>query len=312
MKVGGGSYVTAEYASSRVVARYFSLLELPGVGPVSAERLIEEHGTIDQAFEVVARGDAGTLESGISVSQLVERLEEALLDASDSGIQIISKSDPVYPQNLLRSKYARRYLFCRGHSNTDTSQSVAVIGTSSPGSQSEGDVYKLVEDIVSSGFTVVSGLARGVDGSAHRAALSLDSPTVAVVGTGLHHIFPPEHEDMFNEIISRHVVYSHFLPYFRGARWSFPERNKIMAGMSLATIVMESRPGSGSLLQAASSLADSRPVYIHSSNTANPESTKWLPGLIRKGAALFTDWQEIVTMLSPSETQSNFLPGLEP
>jgi len=304
--------VVAEYASNREVAEYFALLELPGVGPAGAERLIEEHGTIEKALDVVAQGLDRTLESGLSVSQLVERLEEALVEASDSGIQIVSKSDPAYPKNLLRSKYARRYLFCRGHSDTDTSKSVAVIGTSSPGSHSEGDVYQLVEAVASSGFTVVSGLARGVDGSAHRAALSLDSPTVAVVGTGLYHVFPPEHEDMFNAIISKHVVYSHFLPHFRGARWSFPERNKIMAGIALATIVMESRPGSGSLLQAASSLADSRPVFVYSSNDANPESMNWLPGLVRKGAVVFSHWREIVTALSSSETQTNFLPGLEP
>lgn len=303
--------MTAESASSREVARYFSLLELPGVGPVSAERLIEQHGTIEKAFQAVAQDVDGTLESGISLSQLVDRLEEALVDASDSGIQIISKSDPFYPKNLLRSKYARRYLFCRGHSNTDTSQSVAVIGTSSPGSQSEENVYQLVEDIASSGFTVVSGLARGVDGSAHRAALSIDSPTVAVVGTGLHHVFPPEHEDIFNAITSRHVVYSHFLPHFRGARWSFPERNKVMAGISMATIVMESRPGSGSLLQAASSLADSRPVFIHSSNEANPETIKWLPDLVHQGAVVFSSWLDIVTEISRSESGTNFLPGLE-
>jgi len=312
MEMGGGTYVIAESASSREAAKYFALLELPGVGPVAADRLIEEHGTVEQALEMVVEGNAGAIESGVSVSQLVERLEEALVEASDSGIQIVSTSDPDYPKNLLRSKYARRYLFYLGHSATDTSKSVAVIGTSSPGPQSEAHVKQLVQDIASSGYTVVSGLARGVDGSAHRATLSLESPTVAVVGTGLHHIYPPEHVDMFNAISSRYAVYSHFLPHFRGARWSFPERNKVMAGMSLATIVMESRTGSGSLLQAASSLADSRPVFIHSSNEANPDSSKWLPGLVRRGAVVFTSWLDIVNDLSPSEAETNFLPGLEP
>ena len=304
--------MNAEYASIRDVAEYFALLELPGIGPAAAVRLIEKHGTVEQALEQVTQENAGTLDSGISVSQLVERLEEALVEASDSGIQIVSTSDRVYPKNLLHSKYARRYLFCVGRSDTDTSKSVAVIGTSSPGSPSDGDVYQLVQEIASSGFTVVSGLARGVDGSAHRAALSLSSPTVAVVGTGLHHIYPPEHEDMFNAISSRHAVYSHFLPHFRGARWSFPERNKVMAGVSLATIVMESRTGSGSLLQAAASLADSRPVFIHASNEANSDSRHWIPDLLRRGAVLFKSWDEIKGLLDETTAETNFLPGLEP
>ena len=304
----------ADYASASEAAKYFALLELPGVGPVRAERLLQGDTDVDSLVNFLSNENLGEQREGPSLERLIEAVEQEISEQMEMGMNLLHLGDSRYPTNLTHSKYRRRYLFSLGDPEIDVAESVAVIGTSRSSPNGEKEVSKLVEGAASDGYTLVSGLARGIDGSVHRAAMNYGAPTIAVVGTGLGTVFPPEHRGLHDEIAQTYAVYSQFLPSFKGARWSFPERNKTMAGIAKGTVVMQSRPGSGSLLQAKSSLADGRKVFIHVSNQGELENREWVTEFCRRGAVLFSEWSEIAAQLNKYEYEyeTAVLPGFEP
>jgi len=298
----------ADTAKLNEAAEHFALLELNGVGPKRLERLYRQHGEAKAVFEFLAEhhleSGALDLEFGTRVKQIRVQIDEA----AQVGIVCIPNDDVRYPGNLRFSSYRPRYLFGYGTLNIDTVSSVAVVGTSSASDEGRGRVRDLIHELAKEReVSVISGLARGIDTAAHVAALHEGIPTVAVVGTGLRNVYPPENRDLLLQITKKSAVYSQFLPSFSGAKWSFPERNKVMAGIAQATVVMESRTGSGSLLQARSSLKDGRPVFIHSSNSSNESNLEWIAELVAKGAVTFEHFDEIKPELWTMPVGDEFL-----
>lgn len=201
-------------------------------------------------------------EHGLLAAAEVDRAWREIGDWANGGISVLSQFDDGYPANLRGVADHPPLLFISGALAAADEMSVAVVGTRRPTARGVATASVIASHLVGSGYTVTSGLATGIDTAAHRAALEAGGRTVAVVGTGLEHCYPRENAALQAEIASRCAVVSRFWPAFHASRRSFPMRNAVMSGMSLATVIVEAGPTSGTRVQARLSLAQARPVVL--------------------------------------------------
>jgi DNA processing protein len=178
------------------------------------------------------------------------------------GIRVLTVLDAEYPDNLRAVADRPPLIFVAGSLVARDGRSVAVIGSrdsTGPGTRTAGQI---AEHLIAAGYTVVSGLAAGIDTAAHGAALATGGRTVAVIGTGLTRSYPPQSSALQRRIARECAVVSQFWPDAAPSRRSFPMRNALMSGLSLATVIVEASQTSGSRSQARSALAHGRPVLL--------------------------------------------------
>jgi DNA processing protein len=177
-------------------------------------------------------------------------------------MRLVTVLDDGYPDNLRAVHDRPPLLFFSGSLEPADDRAVAVVGArrASPGGIAAA--RSLAEQLTKSGFTVVSGLAAGIDAAAHAGALTADGRTLAVLGTGLRRNYPPENAALQRRIAAECAVVSQFWPDSPPTRRSFPMRNAVISGLSLATVVVESSQTGGSRLQARLALEQGRPVFL--------------------------------------------------
>jgi DNA processing protein len=179
-----------------------------------------------------------------------------------AGMHLITVLDPDYPENLRGVHDRPPLIFVAGRLDPKDARSVAVVGTRKPSAAGTSSARAIAEHLVEHEYTVVSGLAAGIDTAAHTAALSRDGRTVAVIGTGLTRAYPPENAALQRRIASECAVISQFWPDAPPSHRSFPMRIAVMSGLALATVVVEASDTSGSRTQARLALAHGRPVLL--------------------------------------------------
>ena len=193
--------------------------------------------------------------------------------------------DPLYPTNLENSSHITMNLWYCGQLCKEDSAAVAVVGTRSCSEKGKARAFKLGAQLAQEGITVVSGLALGVDGAAHRGALAAKGRTLAVLGTGLQKIYPSQHEQLAEDIIAANsAILSQFLPYYAGSKGgkNFLQRNHVIAGLSQVLVAVEGRERSGTTAAVQAALTQGRPVGLLRSLV---ESEKWAEGLVESGQA---------------------------
>lgn len=233
-------------------------------------------------------------EQGLLAYELMEQ-ELARVNAWEAeGILPVTVLDPGYPANLRAVHDRPPFVFIGGSVVPADTRSVAVIGSRDAGPDGLRATAVLAEHLVASGYTVVSGLARGIDSTAHRRTLDRGGRTIAVIGTGLRQAYPPEHAQLQRQIAADGAVISQFLPDARPTRQSFPLRNAVMSGLALATVIVEATHTSGARIQARRALAHGRPVFLRRTLLAQP----WARELsARPGAHVVGAPAEITSML---------------
>lgn len=201
-------------------------------------------------------------ESGLLTPQLLADAAADLARWSERGIRLVSLLDADYPENL-RAVYDRPpLLFVLGRLGPRDARSVAVIGSrrASPGGRERARA--ITARLVAAGYTIVSGLALGIDTAAHLTALDSGGRTLAVLGTGLERAYPPQNESLQQRIALNAAVISQFWPEAGPSRHSFPQRNALMSGLALATVVVEATQTSGARTQIRAALRHGRPVLL--------------------------------------------------
>jgi DNA processing protein len=178
------------------------------------------------------------------------------------GFQLLTVLDTDYPENLRTVHDRPPILFVSGRLTPADARSVAVIGSRRAGPAGLAAATGIADGLARAGYVVVSGLAAGIDTAAHEAALSAMGRTVAVIGTGLRHSYPPENAALQRRIAADGAVVSQFWPDAPPTRKSFPLRNAVMSGLALGTVVVEASFRSGARLQARLALAHGRPVFL--------------------------------------------------
>lgn len=179
-----------------------------------------------------------------------------------TGLGFETVLDRTYPENLRGVHDRPPFVFVAGKLEPRDARSVAVIGTRRPTPQGVQTAGAVARHLVGAGYTVISGLAAGIDTSAHTAALRAGGRTVAVIGTGVNHAYPPQNAELQRTIAAEGAVVSQFWPDARPTRRSFPLRNAVMSGLSLASVIVEASQTSGARVQARLALAHGRPVFL--------------------------------------------------
>ena len=180
------------------------------------------------------------------------------------GMHLITVLDSAYPENLRTVHDRPPVLFVRGGLLSGDSRSVAVVSTRQPSPQGLAQADDAAAKFTDAGFTVVSGLAAGVDSAAHRGALKAGGRTLAVIGTGLRKSYPKENAELQQQLCDETAVISQFWPDQPPGRHTFPMRNAVMSGFALATFVIEASYTSGARMQARLALEHGRPVFLQS------------------------------------------------
>ncbi len=225
------------------------------------------------AAEVLDRGDAvallheavageGTLfPTPAHATDLIEAARDLLTGWDSAGVRTLSVLDPDYPAQLREIRELPPILFTRG-SLADDQRAIAVVGSRAASERGRHIAATVADALARRQVTVVSGLAAGIDTAAHEAALTAGGRTVAVIGTGLTHYYPPENQDLQDRIATVGLVISQFWPDTPPRRQQFPMRNAVMSGYAAATLVIEAGEHSGARIQARLALQHGRPVVL--------------------------------------------------
>lgn len=233
--------------------------ELSGLGPVRARQLIAHFGNAQRVWEANAYEFKQV--EGLRPEILLElirsegadaliRSKEQLQMNEDAGGQVALYTDDLYPAALSRCSDAPLAIFYKGHLPPIGARLVSVIGTRQMSEYGREATWELVKVLASCGATVVSGLAYGVDIQAHRAALEFNIPTIAVLGSGLGNLYPSQHRQEAKQLQEKGALISEFYHSVKPDRENFPKRNRIVAGMSEATIVVEAGRAGGAWITA--------------------------------------------------------------
>lgn len=211
---------------------------------------------------------------------------------------IISYDDPRYPKLLKEIADPPLVLYVKGNLALLETPQLAVVGSRNPTPSGRELARLFAHDLSNFGVTVTSGLALGIDASAHRGALASDDPkTIAVMGTGLDLIYPASHKDLATEILAKNgTLVSEFAPGTEAQAYHFPKRNRIISGLSLGTLVVEAALHSGSLITARCAMEQSREVFAIPSSINNPLA-KGCHSLLRQGAKLVETLEDILEEL---------------
>ena len=237
-------------------------------------------------------------EALLCYKEVAERVKRAQLKRF--GMQIRGTLD--YPKNLLDATEPVELLYYDGNWDLIFSKSIAIVGTRKPTEEGIRRTKKITDYLVENGFTIVSGLAEGVDTAAHETAINANGRTIAVIGTPLDHVYPKTNAELMREIAERHLVISQvpFLRYsnqtYRENRFFFPERNKTMSAIAKATVIIEAGETSGTLVQAKAALKQGRKLFILQSCFENKNIT-WPEKFEKMGAIRVQMFEDILKNL---------------
>ena len=228
------------------------LAEVPGVGLRGVRRLVERFGTAEAVLDSAGRTSPGGLPraaiESIRDGSTARRVDIGLEAAGDRGISWIAWNDPRYPARLHRLADPPPVLFLIGRADLLGTPGVAVIGARRATERARSVACRLGSRLAAAGFPVVSGLALGIDGMAHRGALETGGPTVAVVGTGPDRAYPRSHLHLQRDIAEHGLIVSEFLPGTPPLPHHFPRRNRVLAALAHTVVVVEAGGRSGSLI----------------------------------------------------------------
>lgn len=213
---------------------------------------------------------------------------------------IVKRGTRNYPPLLLATKQAPRFLYLRGNKALlFTERTVALVGSRQASQISKENTRKLAKVLGNNGITIISGLAKGIDVTAHRSALESGFNTIAVIGTNLNQYYPMENKAVQLEIEKKGLIISQFSPATKTKNWFFPLRNGVMSGLSLATVIMEAGETSGALKQADFALKQQREVIIPKS-ALELKNITWPEKYIKKGAKAVENSKRILEILADS------------
>lgn len=245
-------------------AAVLALLRLK-VMPASrlAEAIDEERSATALLDRVRTKAQTTLFDDTESSSDLdLEQIAEDIDRWRREGLVIVTTLDDAYPLNLRAVHDRPPLLFVRGALSAADERSVAVVGTRQASADGIRRAEHIARGLVAAGYSIVSGLAAGIDTAAHRSAIDAGGRTVGVIGTGLNRSYPPENAALQREVGERFAVLSQFWPDQPPAKHTFPMRNAVMSGFALASVIVEASETSGARIQARVALQHGRPVFL--------------------------------------------------
>ena len=282
---------------------------LEGIGPIRVRHLLEFFGDVTKVLQasrptlmrVKGIGDelAGTITQWQSTTDLAAELKRV----KDFGARLVFQADDEYPELLHEIYDPPIVLYVKGHMLPEDKNSIAMVGSRRTTHYGQDSARKLSHQLAGHGITVVSGGARGIDSASHQGALSAKGRTITVLGTGINIVYPAENAELYERIAENGAVITQFPFNRKGDKHSFPIRNRIVAGITLGTVVVEADLKSGSLITANMAADNNRQVFAVPGRIDSPLS-RGCHNLIRNGAALCENAEDILAEfehLAPSQ-----------
>jgi len=292
---------------------WISLNMTPQIGPRSATKLLEKFGSAENVFHATRseleslRLRAESIES-ILKREFHDKAVEELEKVKEMGGDVLILDDGSYPYLLREIDDPPITLYVKGDwQSCFDAPCVAVVGSRRCSTYGENASEMLSRDLASNGVCIVSGLARGIDTAAHRGAIAGKGKTIAVLGTGIDNVYPKENVKLVDEILaSGGAIVSQFPLETPPLKDNFPYRNRIISGLSLGVLIIEASERSGSLITARLAMEQNREVLAVPGNITSKNSfgTNYL---IKSGAKLVQQWQDVVAELPP-EISASILP----
>ncbi len=291
------------------IAQWVTLNETPGLGNATLCQLLAKFGSPEEIFsasisqlrEFVDDDIAQKIQNGVDLEAIKPTLDWLQKD----NAHLVTFADSTYPQKLLEISNPPAVLYAIGNLQWLNHPTIAMVGSRSATPQGEKNAENFAESLCNHGLCVVSGMALGIDGAAHRGALKANGATIAVVGTGLDIVYPARHRDLAHKIAERGLIISEFPLGTPSKAQNFPRRNRLISGLSLGCLVVEANIDSGSLITARLSAEQGREVFAIPGSIHSPV-TKGCHQLIKQGAKLVENVQDIL------EELKNSLPNISP
>jgi len=297
----------ADYADVSLSDNLLDSLRLcliPGVGPKTRKALLERFG---DARAVLAAPPSALRDVPGVGPKLVHKIIEAerAIDAEaeialcrEHGIDILIESNPAYPRVLREIHDPPGVLFVRGAIEPRDALAVGIVGTRHATQYGLRQAERLAGGLARAGFTIISGLARGIDAAAHRAAMAVGGRTIAVLAGGVMSIYPPEHEQLAHEVAAHGALLSESPPHSKPLSGAFPQRNRLISGLSLGVVVVEAAERSGALITARHAMEQGREVFAVPGSVEN-RAARGCHRLIRDGARLVESPDDVLEELGP-------------
>lgn len=293
-----------EYDSDPQLVDALALSMTSGVGPLMQSRLLDRFGSASNVFRqgiesLLAVNGVGPQAASRIVSRGAHvRAVETLAECQRLDVALIRRGTEPYPKSLERIHDAPNVVYVRGTLNDSDDLAVGIVGSRRCTAYGRRQAQRLASGLARAGFCVVSGLARGIDAAAHRAALDAGGRTIAVMATGVRQIYPPEHADLALDISRSGSVLSEFPLDQRPSPGLFPQRNRIISGLSLGVVVIEATRNSGALYTARHAMEQGREVFALPGNVDSVAS-EGSHDLIRDGVTLVRNVDDILEGLGP-------------
>ncbi|MEI7463975.1 MAG: DNA-processing protein DprA [Burkholderiales bacterium] len=300
------------------LAAWLRLVETPKVGREAARKLLAAFGSpesvlaasFDSHRKVVSESVAHALMApSADFDVQVDRTRAWLADTScDAEREVIPLGDPRYPQQLLDTADPPLLLYAQGRIELLHSSAIAIVGSRNPTPQGALNARDFAHALGEAGWVVVSGLALGIDGCAHEGALAAAAGTIAIVGTGLDRVYPRRHLDLAHRIARHGLMLSEYALGTPALAAHFPQRNRLIAGLSHGTLVVEAALKSGSLITARLALEAGREVFAIPGSIHSPQA-RGCHALIKQGAKLVESAADVLDELPALAGASPRLPA---
>lgn len=298
------SEVDAELAADRVLFDTLRLQLIAGIGPRLHQVLLERFGNPQavlaaptEALQQVP-GIGPKLAAAIVAGRAPSAAEAEWARCQKMGVTLLRRGAVDYPARLAEICDPPSLLYCRGEIAPRDGLAIAIVGSRRSTLYGQQQAERLAGALARAGLTIVSGLARGIDGAAHRGALAGGGRTIAVLGTGLANIYPPEHAELAQQVAAQGALVSESPLDQQPVPGIFPQRNRIISGLSLGVIVVEATRTSGSLHTARHALEQGREVFAVPGRI-DSLSSHGCHDLIRDGATLLRHADDVLEALGP-------------
>jgi DNA processing protein len=288
------------------LSAWLRLLETPRLGRESARKLLAAFGSPQAVIEAstAARREVVAAKQAAALAVSPENLEAlvsatvAWLSAATEPRSVITLGDTAYPASLLTTADPPVLLYAQGRLDLLQTDAIAVVGSRNPTPQGAENARAFSSHLSRGGFTIISGMALGIDAQAHTGGLEAAGSTVAVVGTGLDRVYPPRNLALAHHIANQGLVLSEYALGTPPMAPNFPLRNRIIAGLARGTLVVEAALQSGSLITARLANESGREVFAIPGSIHSPQS-RGCHALIKQGAKLVETAQDILEELHP-------------
>jgi DNA processing protein len=296
-------------------ALWLALTRIKGLGCISFKKLASHFADPTQSLSATA-AELSAIEGidrkavdGLLAFTQWDEVEQEVQRAEEAGVKIIPFGSGIYPARLRSIADPPPCLYVKGEIRREDDKAVAVIGTRSASHYGRRVARDLCRGLASVGFTVISGMARGIDGVAHDEALNAGGRTIAVLGSGVDRAYPPEHRKLYHRISENGAVISELPLGAPPLAFNFPARNRLISGLSAGVVVVEATEKSGSLITAAIALEQGREVFAVPGEVGSSRS-RGGHRLIRQGAKLVENVDDILEEIAPQLVARDRQPAL--